>query len=375
MGFLTKDGLEHIKNHKYKSSGYSPLDLKFNVWWEGVLNVIPKSMAPNLITLAGFIIMMISYGVFAIYDLTLEKEVPRWTFWVSGLCMFIYQTLDAVDGKQARKTGSSSPLGQLFDHGCDSFSVSFVIVAVAQATRFGNGFGTLAFWAIAQYPFFLAHWDEYHTETMKTFIGPIGVTESQLTVMAVMFCAGAFGQEFWLLPMSHFIGNVPVIGALETRFMLVAMVVPGAFFMAANPIMSVLRIAKSKGEALKDVLMLHIIFASAYLWTTTDMWVKAPAIVMLYLSSLIALINCKLIVCSMAKMKVPFFTLEAATVPLYIVCIIMRNQGNPVLDDKSLLVICFSLVLVSTFLWTRTAILEICHHLKIKCFTIKAKEA
>lgn len=32
------------------------------------------------------------------------------------------QTLDAIDGKQARRTNTSSPLGQLFDHGCDSFS-------------------------------------------------------------------------------------------------------------------------------------------------------------------------------------------------------------------------------------------------------------
>lgn len=28
---------------------------------------------------------------------------------------------DCMDGKQARRTGSSSPLGQLFDHGCDAF--------------------------------------------------------------------------------------------------------------------------------------------------------------------------------------------------------------------------------------------------------------
>lgn len=27
------------------------------------------------------------------------------------------QTFDAVDGKQARRTNSSSPLGELFDHG------------------------------------------------------------------------------------------------------------------------------------------------------------------------------------------------------------------------------------------------------------------
>jgi ethanolaminephosphotransferase len=39
--------------------------------------------------------------------------------------MLIYQTLDNMDGKQARKTGSSSPLGLLFDHGCDALNSIF----------------------------------------------------------------------------------------------------------------------------------------------------------------------------------------------------------------------------------------------------------
>jgi phosphatidylglycerophosphate synthase len=43
--------------------------------------------------------------------------------------------MDAIDGKQARKTKSSSPLGQLFDHGCDSFSLTFFILAICQAIR------------------------------------------------------------------------------------------------------------------------------------------------------------------------------------------------------------------------------------------------
>ena len=39
-----------------------------------------------------------------------------------AITMFLYQTLDAIDGKQARRTGSSNALGELFDHGCDSLS-------------------------------------------------------------------------------------------------------------------------------------------------------------------------------------------------------------------------------------------------------------
>ena len=37
--------------------------------------------------------------------------------------LFIYQTLDAIDGKQARRIQCCSPLGELFDHGCDALSI------------------------------------------------------------------------------------------------------------------------------------------------------------------------------------------------------------------------------------------------------------
>jgi ethanolaminephosphotransferase len=38
--------------------------------------------------------------------------------WAIGL--WFYQSLDAIDGKQARRTGTSGPLGELFDHCCDA---------------------------------------------------------------------------------------------------------------------------------------------------------------------------------------------------------------------------------------------------------------
>ena len=38
-------------------------------------------------------------------------------------------------GKQARRTGTSSPLGELFDHGCDSWAAVFI------TSTFYNTFG------------------------------------------------------------------------------------------------------------------------------------------------------------------------------------------------------------------------------------------
>ena len=54
----------------------------------------------------------------------LSFKVPQWACLLCALGLFIYQSLDAIDGKQARRTGTSTPLGELFDHGCDSLSTS-----------------------------------------------------------------------------------------------------------------------------------------------------------------------------------------------------------------------------------------------------------
>ena len=50
------------------------------------------------------------------------SQAPLWAYIACACGLFIYQSLDAIDGKQARRTNSSSPLGELFDHGCDSLS-------------------------------------------------------------------------------------------------------------------------------------------------------------------------------------------------------------------------------------------------------------
>jgi phosphatidylglycerophosphate synthase len=92
-------------------------------------------MAPNLVTFIGWIFMVLSYSVMVYYDSAFGKEIPRWTFFFAATCIFIYANLDAIDGKQARRTKSSSPLGQLFDHGCDSFSLSFFVLAACEAVQ------------------------------------------------------------------------------------------------------------------------------------------------------------------------------------------------------------------------------------------------
>ena len=88
--------------------------------WIRVTELFPMWVAPNTITMTGLTGMIVTALCLASEDLTFAKKLSPEYYMGAAIALFIYQTLDACDGKQARRTGSSSPLGQLFDHGCDA---------------------------------------------------------------------------------------------------------------------------------------------------------------------------------------------------------------------------------------------------------------
>ena len=77
--------------------------------------------SPNLLTIGSLACGVADYFLLQYYSPDFNAtNVPSWVFFLTSFLMFFYLILDGLDGKQARRTGSSGPLGQLFDHGCDS---------------------------------------------------------------------------------------------------------------------------------------------------------------------------------------------------------------------------------------------------------------
>ena len=117
-----------------------------------------------------------AYLIMTPFDVTFSKPLPPIILFLSGLFQFIYMTLDAVDGKQARKLGVSSPLGMLLDHGCDSFSVTFLMLCTMQSINMGLSIFSLGILAASLTSFYIATWEEYHTHMCRTHIMGWGVT-------------------------------------------------------------------------------------------------------------------------------------------------------------------------------------------------------
>ena len=102
-----------------------------------------------------------------------------------------------------RRTGNSSPLGQLFDHGCDCFIMSLITPAVLIAIDAGVGMLSVAFIVHIMIPFAFSQLEEYHTGVLKTSNGGLGVTEAQVISMMVFLFGGLFGSTgFWSIKMN-----------------------------------------------------------------------------------------------------------------------------------------------------------------------------
>ncbi|KAJ6829460.1 choline/ethanolaminephosphotransferase 2-like [Iris pallida] len=96
----------------------------------------------------GFMFLVLAALLGYIYSPQLDTAPPRWVHLAHGILLFLYQTFDAVDGKQARRTNSSSPLGELFDHGCDALGCAFETLAFGSTAMCGRT--TFWFWLFHQ---------------------------------------------------------------------------------------------------------------------------------------------------------------------------------------------------------------------------------
>jgi hypothetical protein len=109
---LSPQQLRNLKEHKYSTTGISLLTPWLNPFWEWTVLQMPKTVAPNMLTLigltfnlCGFLLMLYYGGIDSL------AHSPRLVYFIQAICLFIYQTLDAIDGKQARRLGIATPLG------------------------------------------------------------------------------------------------------------------------------------------------------------------------------------------------------------------------------------------------------------------------
>ncbi|CAH8829405.1 unnamed protein product [Trichobilharzia szidati] len=187
---LSKDQLNRLLEHKYHCEGGSICDSIFKDFWLKSSLYVPTYIAPNTLTLIGLLANLFSICLLLIYG---AGPITSLLF---AVCVFIYQTLDALDGLHARRTGSSSQLGELFDHGCDAISTCILPIGYFITIGF-NDWPVLMFiqYFCIQSLFYLAHWRCYVTGILS--FDRVGVTEGLVIGMVTSMITSIFGSSFW----------------------------------------------------------------------------------------------------------------------------------------------------------------------------------
>jgi len=149
------------------------------------------------ITLSGFSFIIANILTLLWYTPTLDVDCPSWVYASWSIGLFLYQTFDAVDGTQARRTKQSGPLGELFDHGVDACNTALEVLLFAAAMNFGHGWKTVLTLFASLLTFYVQTWDEYHTHTLTLGVisGPVEGILTLCVVYAITAYAG--GGSFW----------------------------------------------------------------------------------------------------------------------------------------------------------------------------------
>ncbi|KAB1267135.1 Ethanolaminephosphotransferase 1 [Camelus dromedarius] len=293
--------------------------------------VFPTWLAPNLITFSGFLLVVFNFLLMAYFDPDFyasapgHKHVPDWVWIVVGILNFTAYTLDGVDGKQARRTNSSTPLGELFDHGLDSWScVYFVVTVYSIFGRGSSGVSVfvlyLLLWVVL-FSFILSHWEKYNTGIL--FL-PWGYDISQVTISFVYIVTAIVGVEAWYEP---FLFN------FLYRDLFTAMII-GCALCVTLP-MSLLNFFRSyKNNTLKhnsvyeamvpffSPCLLFILSTAWILQSPSDILELHPRVFYFMVGTAFANITCQLIVCQMSSTRCPTF--NWLLVPLFLVVLVVN---------------------------------------------------
>ncbi|TDL22620.1 Choline/ethanolaminephosphotransferase [Rickenella mellea] len=273
--YLSPQALSNLRYYKYSSVDLSPVSKYVMVhWWNAAAKPFPSWMAPNLITLTGFAFILINIATLAAYAPDLIGPGPSWVYLTFSLGLFLYQTFDNVDGRQARKTGTSSALGHIFDHTIDSLNCALGGILQAASLSLGNSPMSVMAMMVSCAAMWFSTWEEYHTGTL--FLGYFnGPTEGILIACVIHLISGIYGPKIWLTP----IHTLPPFRWAPSSVRLNDCVIYIALFSFAfihvpGCLMNVHKLRRSKSLRFRLTLIQHIPFL--IFSTGVFSWVLSP---------------------------------------------------------------------------------------------------
>ncbi|KAK5131417.1 hypothetical protein LTR08_000953 [Meristemomyces frigidus] len=379
---ISDNALQHFKTYKYSSIDKSPLSYYvLRHYWNACVEFLPLWLAPNMVTLLGFFFVLGNVGLLELTDPDLQGPKHSVVYFSYAFGVWAYSTLDNIDGKQARRTGTSSGLGELFDHGIDSLNCTLASLLEVSAMGLGpTRLGALTA-LIPTLPMFFSTWETYHTHTL--FLGYFnGPTEGLLIASTIMVLSGIFGPQIWHRPMADLFGHSNILGLLSFKDIWAPLLL-GSFFVAHLPscIYNVAEARRAKRLPLGPTLLEWapmVIFTSACV-----AWLGSPysallkdnhlCLLCLTLSFVFGRMTTKTILAHLTRQPYPYWTVLLLPLVGGAILVNLPYLGlGPISAtvEHAYLWAYFVLALVVYFRWAYLVVNAICEYLGIPCLTI-----
>ncbi|XP_018316428.1 cholinephosphotransferase 1 isoform X2 [Mycetomoellerius zeteki] len=365
---LSSGQLKRLSEHKYSCTSNSILDGLLQPWWDWLVSKVPLWLAPNLITVLGLIVNIVTTLILVYYSPDARTEAPRWACFLCALGLFIYQSLDAIDGKQARRTGTSTPLGELFDHGCDSISTVFVALSACIAVQLGY-YPTWMFFQCfcAMTLFYCAHWQTYVSGSLR--FGKVDVTEAQFTIITIHLISAIFGPQIWMI-------EIPMLG-VGTFNNYVALASYAGY---VHVFLEFCKVFESGGigkngstiagtSVLSPIIPFSFVVVPAFIIyrkSAEHVYENHPALYILAFGMVAAKVTNRLVVAHMTKNEMQY--LDSSLIGPAM--LFLNQYFNFFIKEYYVLWLCFIWVTLDLFRYSAQVCLEICDHMKIKLFRI-----
>ncbi|XP_076320011.1 ethanolaminephosphotransferase 1-like isoform X1 [Tachypleus tridentatus] len=381
--YLTEEQLTGFDHYKYCSVDTSPIsNYVMHPFWNSVVKLVPPWIAPNLLTLVGFLLTVTNALLLAFYDYSFcassddypsYPPIPSWVWIVCAVNHFLAHTLDGIDGKHARRTNSSGPLGELMDHGMDSWASLFMPTCLYSV--FGCGDFSCSplhvffiLWNV-HICFLLSHWEKYNTGILYL---PWGYDISQFVLLMAYLITYFKSYKFWKF-------LVPAINLSSGEIVEISLYV-GSFGMSLP--VSLYNIYKGyKANTLKQKTFyegMRPLFPVVTFLIMTTLWAvfspsdiinKDPRIFYWMVGTVFSNICCRLIISQMSMTQC-----EAFNWMLYPVGLTMGLVfGVPLFTQRENLMVWILTIfcILAHIYYAVCVVQEMCQHFGLSCFSVK----
>lgn len=225
------------------------------LWAAWFMKVIPFRVPANYVTLLASAFMWVLLGC-AVAGAPLAIEMRALLF---AALLHFYLVYDHLDGMQAKRTGTSSALGEYLDHSLDVYHGAIAVVAIFALVGFDQPVLVLAMLGCSHLAFAATMVEE--KERGELFFGPVGSLEGVL--LFILFCLS------WMLAPVRAWWLAPLIGSWPAYYLLIGVGSMGSIVAVVDCLRRIGRVPMAfvgfaAGHAL---LIAGLLYAHVPLWS------------------------------------------------------------------------------------------------------------